>query len=165
MPALEAGTVAPEFTLPGTDGKKFSLAEALKRGPVLAAFFKVSCPVCQFTFPFLERLHRAYAGSKVTVVGISQDDQQDTAAFLREYGISFPVLLDDTRSYPVSNAYGLTNVPSVFLITSRGGIELSSVGWDRKDVEKFSARLAQAAGKPPAKIFRAGEDVADFKAG
>lgn len=165
MPALEAGTVAPEFNLPGVDGKKFSLTEALKRGPVVAAFFKVSCPVCQFTFPFLERLHQAYAGGQVTVVGVSQDDKKDTAAFLREYGISFPVLLDDTRTYPVSNAYGLTNVPSIFLITPEGGVEVSSVGWDRKDIEKLGARLAQAAGKPAARIFRAGEDIPDFKAG
>jgi peroxiredoxin len=165
MPALEAGTVAPEFKLAGVDGKPFSLADALKRGPVLAAFFKVSCPVCQFTFPFLERVHKAYPGGKVTVVGISQDDKKDTAAFLREYGITFPVLLDDTRSYPVSNAYGLTNVPSLFLITPEGGIEVSSVGWDRKDIEKLSTRLAQAAGKPAAKVFRMGEDIPDFKAG
>ena len=165
MPALEAGTVAPEFNLSAVDGKKFSLTEALKRGPVLAAFFKVSCPVCQFTFPFLERLHQAYAGSKVTVVGVSQDDKKDTAAFLREYGITFPVLLDDTRSYPVSSAYGLTNVPSIFLITPEGGIEISSVGWSRQDFETFSARLAPAAGKPAARIFHAGEDIPDFKAG
>jgi peroxiredoxin len=159
MPALEAGTAAPEFVLPGMDGKKFSLAEARKRGPVLAVFFKVSCPVCQFTLPFLERLHQAYAGSKVTVVGISQNDKNETAAFLREYGISFPVLLDDTRSYPVSNAYGLTNVPTLFLIVPEGGIEICSVGWDRKEIEELSRRLAQA------KVFRPGEDVPDFKAG
>ncbi|HUK86070.1 MAG TPA: TlpA disulfide reductase family protein [Terriglobales bacterium] len=165
MPALETGAAAPEFTLPGMDGKKFSLTEALKRGPVLAAFFKVSCPVCQFTLPFLERIHKACAGTKATVLGISQDDKKETAAFLREYGISFPVLLDDTRSYPVSNAYGLTNVPTVFLITSEGGIEISSVGWSRQDVESLAARLAQAAGKPPAAVFRPGEDVPDFKAG
>ena len=165
MPALEAGTAAPAISLPGLDGKKFSLAEALQRGPVLAAFFKVGCPVCQFTFPFLERIHKAYAGTKVTVVGISQDDKKDTAAFLREYGITFPVLLDDPRSYPVSNAYGLTNVPSIFLITGDGGIEISSVGWSRQDFESFSRRFAEATGKPAAKVFPAGEEIPDFKAG
>lgn len=165
MPALEAGTAAPEISLPGTDGKKFSLTEALKRGPVLAAFFKVSCPVCQFTLPLVERIYRAYAGSKVTVVGVSQDDKKDTAAFLREYGITLPVLLDDTRRYPVSNAYGLTNVPSLFFISAQGGIEISSVGWSRQEVEECSARLAQAAGKPAADLFDAGEDIPDFKAG
>ena len=80
---------------------------------MLAVFFKVSCPVCQYTFPFLERMHKAYGDKKVAIVGISQDDQRDTAAFLKEYGVTFPTLLDDPNGYAVSNAYGLTNVPVV----------------------------------------------------
>jgi peroxiredoxin len=60
MATLKAGTLAPDFTLPTMDGKKFSLSEALARGPVLAAFFKVSCPTCQYAFPFLERIYKSY---------------------------------------------------------------------------------------------------------
>ena len=59
MATLKAGTSAPDFTLPTIDGKKFSLRDALARGPVLAAFFKVSCPTCQYAFPFLERIYKA----------------------------------------------------------------------------------------------------------
>src|SRR5271167_81541 len=103
MTALTAGTKAPDFSLPsvvsandsGKDGGKVSLQVALQRGPVLAAFFKVACPVCQYTFPFLERIHRANGDGRITIVGISQDNQRDTAAFLKEYGVSFPVVLDD----------------------------------------------------------------------
>ena len=54
MAALTAGMKAPEISLPAVDGKTFSLQDVLKKGPVLAAFLKVSCPVCQYTFPFLE---------------------------------------------------------------------------------------------------------------
>ncbi len=165
MAALEAGVSAPDFTLSGRNGEKVSLAESLKKGPVVAAFFKVSCPTCQYAFPYLERIFRAYAGSPASVVGISQNDKQQTATFAREYGVTFPLLLDDTRTYPVSNAYGLTNVPSIFLILPGGGIELSIVGWSRRDIEDLNARLARALGKPPAQIFQPGEDVADFKAG
>src|SRR5260370_29148125 len=86
MAALPAGTKTPDFSLPvvfsgkdgGKDGGKFSLHDALKQGPVLAAFFKVSCPVCQYTFPYLERLHKAHGNKKITIVGISQDNQRDT---------------------------------------------------------------------------------------
>ena len=42
--------------------------------------------------------------------------QQFRAAFNKEFGVTFPVLLDDTETYPVSNAYGLTNVPTIFWI-------------------------------------------------
>ncbi len=63
MQALEAGAPAPTFALKDADGKTHSLAEALQRGPLLLAFFKESCPVCQFTFPFLERIHQGLNGT------------------------------------------------------------------------------------------------------
>src|SRR5690348_14876600 len=85
MPALNTGTLAPDFMLPTTEGSNFSLADALKRGPVLAVFFKVSCPVCQYTLPYLERLNQAYKNQGATLVGISQNDRKETLAFMREY--------------------------------------------------------------------------------
>ena len=165
MAALEAGASAPDFSLNGMNGGKVSLAEALKKGPVLAAFFKISCPVCQYAFPFLERIFRAYAKAPVTLVGVSQNDQKQTAAFAREYGITFPLLLDAPRNYPASNAYGLTNVPSLFLISPGGKVELSSVGWSKRDLEELNTRLARASGVPPAQIFKPGELVDEFKPG
>src|ERR1700758_4033049 len=145
MSALAPGKTAPDFTLGTLDGKTFSLRQALERGPVLAAFFKVSCPTCQYTFPFLERLYKAYGDKNVSLVGISQNDKKDTAAFAREYRITFPLLLDDTRSYPVSNAYGLTNVPTIFWIGPEGEIEASSVGWVRSDFEQLNRKIAELA--------------------
>jgi peroxiredoxin len=165
MAALPGGIKAPEFSLSDLDGAKFSLQAALKQGPVLVAFFKVSCPTCQYTFPFLERLHQAHGAKRITIVGISQNNQRDTAAFLKEYGITFPVLLDNPNGYVVSNAYGLTNVPSVFLIGPDGLIEVSSVGWVKQEIEDINHKLAtaQQIALPP--IFRPGEDVRDFRAG
>src|SRR5579862_7082334 len=133
MAALTPGTQAPDFTLPAIDDKLFSLRAALARGPVIAGFFKISCPTCQYTFPFLQRIDERHGSGALTIVGISQNTKKDTAAFIKEYGIRFQVLLDDTHSYPVSNAYGLTNVPTIFWIASDGEIEMSSVGWVRKD--------------------------------
>jgi peroxiredoxin len=163
--ALTAGTRAPEISLPTLGGGKFSLQDALKRGPVLAAFYKVSCPVCQYTFPFLERLHKAYGDQKITIVGISQDDKRDTAAFLKEYGVTFPNLLDDPNGYAVSNAYGLTNVPTWFLIGQDGEIEISSVGWVKNEIEDVNRKLAETQHTPPRPVFQAGDDVRDFRAG
>ncbi len=114
MAAFTAGTKAPDFSLSALDGGKFSLQQALQRGPVLVAFFKISCPICQYSFPFFDRLHQAFGNRNVTIVGISQDNDRDTAAFMKQYGVTFPVLLDDPNGYTVSNAYGLTNVPRCF---------------------------------------------------
>jgi len=165
MAALSTGTLAPDFTLAAMDGKQFSLKDTLTRGPVLAAFFKVSCPVCQFALPFLERIYRAYGNRNLTLVGISQNDKKDTAAFVKEYGITFPVLLDDIRTYPVSNAYGLTNVPSIFWIAQDGEIEIASVGWSRKDIDEINGKAAEMSGTTRQPVFYTGENVPDFRAG
>jgi peroxiredoxin len=165
MAALTAGKIAPDFTLHLMDGSTFSLREALRRGPVVLAFFKVSCPVCQFAFPYVERLFQGYRGKNVTVIGVSQNGKKDTAAFAREYGISFPIALDDTKSYPVSNAYGLTNVPTVFHIAPDGTIAQSIVAWARDEMQQLAQDLAVAMSEPPAAVFKPGENVPEFKAG
>ena len=162
MSALEPGTMAPEIALPSLSGAPFSLEAARRRGPVVAAFFKVSCPTCQYTFPFLERIFQAYPREKVTMFGVSQNERAETAAFADQFGITFPLCLDDTHSYPVSNQYGLTNVPTIFYISPDGKIEISSVGWLRADIGDLSARLAAAAGVHPARIFRHKEEVVEY---
>ncbi len=164
MPTLKTGVAAPPVELPAMDGSRFSLQQKLAAGPVLLAFFKISCPVCQLTLPYLERMYQA-GGRNPHIVAISQDSKRDTALFLREYGITFPVLLDDTNSYPASNAYGIDHVPSLFLISPAGEIELDVVGWSRSDMDAIHRRLLQAAARKFAPLFRPGEDLPAFKAG
>jgi peroxiredoxin len=165
MAALSKGTKAPDFELKTLDGKRFALREELARGPVVLAFFKVSCPTCQYAFPFLERLHKAYGRNGVALVGVSQNGAKETTAFIKEFGVTFPVLLDELDSYPVSNAYGLTNVPTVFWIGPDGEIEVSSVGWVKADFEEINRKMAEAGKIAPAVVFKPSEDVRDFRAG
>jgi len=165
MTALTAGAKAPEFELKMVGGKRFSLPEELARGPVVLAFFKVSCPTCQYSFPYLERLHKVYGNKGISLVGVSQNDAKEAAAFAKDFGVTFPLLLDDTRSYPVSNAYGLTNVPTIFWIAQDGEIEVSSVGWVKADFELINRKMAETGSMIPAALFRTGEEVQDFRAG
>jgi peroxiredoxin len=164
MAALSAGAKAPAFALESAVGTKASLADALKKGPVVAAFLKVSCPTCQFTAPFLERLHESYGGEKFTLWGISQDDAADTREFCREFEVEFPALIDE-NGYLVSNQYGITNVPTVFLIAPDGKIQESCVGFSKKDLEKMAAAAARATGTAPTAFFKPGEVIPDFKPG
>jgi peroxiredoxin len=165
MSALVSGKSAPQINLPTLGGGSFDLAAARKNGPVAVAFFKVSCPVCQMAFPFYERLYQAYRGKNAQVVGISQDSAADTAAFAKQYGITFPIALDDPKRYPASNAYGLTNVPTLFLISPDGEIEISSVSWSRDELEAVGERLAAAAGSVRKEIVRSSDNVPSFKPG
>ena len=165
MAALTAGTQAPQFDLPTLNGSRFSLQDALSRGPVLAVFFKISCPVCQYALPYFQRIYQSYGDKSFSIVGISQNEKRDTSEFMKRYGITFPVLLDDTKIFPVSNAYGLTNVPTAFWISEDGTIEISSVGWSRQEFEEMVGRAGSAAGTAPAPVFQPTEQIADFRAG
>lgn len=165
MAALAPGKKAPEFSLPEMNGQTISLSDTLARGPVVAVFFKVSCPVCQYALPFLERIYKAHGNKNVTFLGVSENEKKDTVAFLKEYGVTFPVLLEDTRQFPVSNAYGLTNVPTIFWIGQDGEIEISSVGWVRKDLEELSRKAAEVTGSAANPLFQPGEQVPDYRPG
>jgi peroxiredoxin len=164
MEALQAGSMAPEFTLSLIDGSIFSLAQARRRGPVLLAFFKVSCPVCQYSMPFLERIHQAYGGRKFTLVGISQNSRRETEIFERQFAFTFPVALDAPQ-FAVSNAYGLTTVPTFFCIAPDGTIEISSAGWVKSEIAALNAKLAAGLKTAPATIFLPGEQVAEWRPG
>ncbi len=154
---------APDFELPSLDGGLQSLHGLRAAGPVLLAFFKVSCPTCQLTLPFLDRLQRgrgnAPQGDAPQVVAISQDDATATQNFNRRFGISLPALLDaSTARYPVSNAYRITNVPSLFLIESDGRISRSVAGFDKAEMEalalRFQVRLFTPSDRVP--VFQPG---------
>jgi peroxiredoxin len=153
---LAPGSAAPDFRLPQLDGGAVALQEILANGPAVIAFFKTTCPVCQLTLPFLERIHKS---GTLPVYAVSQDDAEDTREFNREFGLTLPTLLDSGRSgYPVSQAFGISSVPSAFLIERDGGISRVIEGWSKRDMESLGGRAG-------AQVFRQGENVPEWKAG
>jgi peroxiredoxin len=164
MTNIVTGGIAPGFSLKALDGKEYSLGKLMQRGPVVAAFFKISCPVCQFTFPFLERLYQRYGSDEVAFIGISQDNTADSKDFARQFGVTFPVLLDE-KGYPVSNAFGLTNVPTVFLIDTDGSVKVASMGFAKSDLETVAKELAERRKIALTPFFAANENVPAHKPG
>ena len=153
---LRAGSKAPPFQIQDTGGKSHSLAQILAGGPAVVAFFKVNCPTCQLTFPFLERMA---SSNSLQFVGISQNDLKATEAFRRECGVRFTTLIDDEdKGFVVSNAFGITVVPALFLIEKDGTVAEVQDGFSRKGIEA----LSQRAGVAP---FLPGDYVPEWKAG
>lgn len=153
---LEPGGHAPSFQLSTLNGASLALKDVLAKGPALLAFFKVGCPVCQLTFPFLERV----AGNDaMQIIGISQDDTKATQEFNQRFGVSFPTLLDESKKgYPVSNEFGISSVPSLFLVETDGSISKAFSGFSKRDLEEIGERTG-------VKPFRPDERVPEFKAG
>ncbi|MGB6941940.1 MAG: TlpA disulfide reductase family protein [Bryobacteraceae bacterium] len=150
------GAKAPAFRLTSLDGSARTLEDILSGGPALLAFFKISCPVCQLTAPYLERLS---ANQAIQVIGISQDDANATRGFLDRFGVTFPTLLDrSSEDYPASNAFGITSVPALFLLERDGTIARALNGFSRRDFEELGA-------KPGVPFFGSEDHVPEWKAG
>ena len=142
-------THAPPFSAPPLAGfAPVSLASLLVDGPVVLAFFKVSCPTCQLAFPFLERLHAS--GSRgLRFIGVSQDGPALTTQFASRFGVTFPLLLDTSaEGYMVSNSYGLTLVPSIFVVETDGTITQTLIGFSRAEFEDLALLAGAAAFRP-----------------
>ena len=152
---MKSGGTAPTFELPMLGGGKKSLDEYIAEGPVLLIFFKCACPTCQFTLPYLERIKNG----KLKLVAISQDDADSTTEFRDSYRISLETLLDlEDDGYPVSNAYRITNVPTMFLIENDGSIGEIITGFGKRDMEAIGVRCGIAP-------FRPEDYVPEWKAG
>jgi peroxiredoxin len=144
---LAPGDFVPEVRLRWLDGGEQSLAALSADGPVLVTFFKISCPVCQLALPFLQRLHGVQR-----IIGISQNDAEDTREFNRSFGLTFPMLLDPEDDFPASNAFGITYVPTTFVIEQGGRIGQVMEGWNRQEMDALGA-------------LREGDNVPAWKAG
>jgi len=116
---LNNGDKAPDFSLQGTDGKTYSLADFKDKESLLIVFMCNHCPYVKAKIGAIVQLHEKYK-DKVAVVGINSNDpgyegegMENMKGFARERNIGFPYLFDDTQK--VARAYGATCTPDPFL--------------------------------------------------
>jgi methyl-accepting chemotaxis protein len=129
-------TVAPPFTLPTQKGEMKSLAEYLKKGPVLLAFHRGTwCPNCRTRFAELAMNSATYAAQGWQVVAVVAQSSTAVRRYVEDKGLPFNILIDESRE--VSKAYGVWhrigldawNIarPSLFLIEPSGAIRYSFI--------------------------------------
>jgi peroxiredoxin len=162
--APDVGDPAPTFTLPAFEGGEFTLSEALHRAPQVIAFFKISCSTCQFTFPFLERLHHAYKTEPIDFRGISQDNAENSRLFCEQFGITFPIAID-ADSYHASKSYVFQTVPTILLVDRGGIIRFRLTGFSKAGLIGLSEEIARLTNRPPAPVFLSSELVPETKPG
>jgi hypothetical protein len=71
----------------------------------------------------------------------------------------------DDKGYPASNAFGLTNVPTIFLIEPDGEVRVSSMGFDKNDLETIGTELAHRKNTVATALFKPSESVPAHKPG
>jgi hypothetical protein len=126
----------------------------LHDGRRAVVFYKVTCPTCQMAASPMERLHAAIPER---FVAVGQDPSDRLAEFAVEFSTSFPAI-PDVAPYPVSDAWGLRTVPTLFVVED-GRVSDVVESWDREGWNQAAIGLSgspvsdEADGLPP---FRPG---------
>jgi peroxiredoxin len=118
---LPLGTAAPNFQLPDTNGKTFSLADFKKAPALLVIFMCNHCPYVVHIRTGLAQLARDYASKNVALAGINSNDVEnypdDSPVKMKDEveraGYIFPYLYDETQA--VAKNYRAACTPDIFL--------------------------------------------------
>lgn len=121
---IGTGSYAPDFNLPGVDGKSYSL-DSFKGAKVLVVIF--SCNHCPYVQAYEDRLiaiQRDFSDQQVSLVAINANETQNypednfpkMVLRAKQKGFNFPYLRDETQA--VADAYGAHYTPEVFLFDS-----------------------------------------------
>jgi len=114
---VAVGQPAPDFTLKMLDGEQVSLSQ-FRGQPVLINFWASWCPPCRLEMPDLVRAYEAHKKDGFVILAIDltfQDSLEGARRFADEFGMSFPVLLDETGEV-TTDLYQLRGLPmSVFV--------------------------------------------------
>lgn len=114
---LPPGTAAPAFTLPRLDGGELSLSDYAGRA-VLLVFSDPDCGPCNLLAPKLERLSKTTPA--VSIVMVSRGDRDRNRRKAEEYGLTFPVVLQE--QWKLSREYAKFATPMAYLIDQQGRI-------------------------------------------
>ncbi len=157
---LKVGDKSPDFRLKDADGREFKLYSL--EGFKLLTFYKVTCPTCQLTLPFVEKMFKSY-GDKIYFLGIVQDPPKEAKDFMSKYGLTFPQLID-APDYGVSLVYDVQVVPTIYMIDENNEVVFAEESFIKKSLEELNSKLADIAEKKVNPLF---EDVSvpPFKAG
>ena len=121
---VKVGDIAPDFSLPLTDGTTFKLSE--QRGKVVMLQFTASwCGVCRKEMPFIERdiWQRHKDNKEFVLVGIDREEPlEDVKKFAETTGITYPLALDGNADVFASYAERKSGITRNILIDRDGRI-------------------------------------------
>jgi len=153
--AVLAGSTAPDFAYPTLTGGEIRLSD-LEDKVVLVNIWATWCGPCREEMPSLERLYQALDGEDFEILAVSVDAAQgerdysgneggDLAAFVHEFGLTFPILHDIRGE--IRQTYQTTGVPESFVIAKGGIIYKKWTGqteWDLPVNQDLIRRLLQS---------------------
>ena len=144
---IALGGPAPDFLLSDLQGREIALA-AQRGRVVFVNFWATWCPPCREEAPSLQRLYDQVGSENFEILAVSIDApsaRDEVAEFGREFGLTFPILLDPQKG--AHRAFGVTGVPETYMIDPQGRVVERFIGprdWDDPRYVRTVRRLQES---------------------
>lgn len=139
---INAGDVAPDFTVEMLDGGKVTLA-ALQGKPTLLIFWATWCPPCRLELSKLQEHIIDRYGDKINVLPISRGEERaKVEEYISKMGYTFAVGLDGDQS--IYRKYATNYIPRCFVIDAKGKVLYSGVGYDEAIAKEVEQNIEKA---------------------
>jgi peroxiredoxin len=140
------GSMAPSFSLAGIDGQTYDLNQ-LRGKVVLVTFWSTRCNICHSELPLMNRLADHYKGQNVVFLGLTMDNDQKVAAYLKSNSFGFTIVPNSfgaVLQYADRDKDGNVNMgfPAYYLVDQNGVVRLKTSGWDKtSDIDTQITKL------------------------
>lgn len=136
---IQKGDLAPEIDLQTLEGKPLKLSD-LRGKIVILNLWATWCPPCRAEMPDMQDFYEANKEKGVAILSVNltstEKSAQDVAAFVRDHGIAFPVVLDVDKQ--AARQYLAISIPTSYVIDSSGVIREKWIGpMDLAQMEKL----------------------------
>ena len=132
--ALETGSPAPDFQLPGTQGTV--MLSKVTGSVVYVDFWASWCGPCKQSIPWMNAMQDKYRSQGLQIIGVNVDGKsEDARKFLAQTPAHFTVAFDPKGVAP--RQYGVKGMPTSFLIGRDGKIIFKHLGFISADSEKL----------------------------
>ena len=139
---INAGDVAPDFTVEMLDGSKVTLS-ALQGKPTLLIFWATWCPPCRLELSKLQEHIIDRYDDKINVLPISRGEERaKVEEYISKMGYTFAVGLDGDQS--IYRKYATNYIPRCFVIDAKGKVLYSGVGYDEAIAKEVEQNIEKA---------------------
>lgn len=138
---------APHFTAQNLDGSTFKLEDALGKGPIIINFWATWCVSCMREMQALKPIYAAHQKDSLQILSVSIDGPRSIGKvpdLIKARNIPYTVLLDPEAS--VKQAFGVRNVPQMFVLDRYGLVIYHHLGFGPGDDAKIEELLRRMLG-------------------
>jgi thiol-disulfide isomerase/thioredoxin len=115
--------------------------DALRGRVVVVDFWASFCGPCRYMAPELSEIDAGYHAQGLTVVGVTADNAETAAATRERWGMRYGVVVD--RNGRTHGTYGVSALPTMFVVDRKGVIRHVSIGAGRGETERIDAVVRQ----------------------